>query len=84
MPPSPPSPTVCLLFVRIHSHLATDPRYPPSSPSRPLRRPRLLRRTKGYHNVGWHGNPEVRTPTLDGLAMTGVRLEHHYTYKYCR
>lgn len=38
----------------------------------------------GYHNVGWHGNPEVRTPTLDALARGGVRLERHYTFKYCR
>jgi arylsulfatase A-like enzyme len=32
----------------------------------------------GYHNVGYHGNKEIRTPTLDRLALGGVRLERHY------
>ena len=38
----------------------------------------------GFNNVGYpHGpydyaNPEARTPTMDKLAMDGVRLERHY------
>jgi hypothetical protein len=41
----------------------------------------------GFNNVGYpHGprgyaNPEARTPTLDRLALEGVRLERHYVYK---
>ena len=37
----------------------------------------------GWHNVGWSGNQEARTPHLDELAMSGVRLERLYTFKYC-
>ena len=44
----------------------------------------------GFNNVGYPhgpsggaGNPEMRTPTLDQLAMEGVRLERHYVYKVC-
>jgi hypothetical protein len=36
----------------------------------------------GWNYPGYH-NPEVVTPTLDQLAKEGVRLESHYTYKYC-
>jgi hypothetical protein len=38
----------------------------------------------GFNNVGYEhgplskGNPEMKTPTLDRLAMGGVRLERHY------
>ena len=38
----------------------------------------------GFNNVGFDhgplskGNPEMRTPNLDRLAMDGVRLERHY------
>jgi arylsulfatase A-like enzyme len=37
---------------------------------------------QGWNYPGYH-NPEVITPTLDKLAAGGVRLESHYTYKYC-
>ena len=37
----------------------------------------------GWHNVGWSGNQEARTPHLDELAMSGVRVERLYTFKYC-
>jgi arylsulfatase B len=36
----------------------------------------------GWNYPGYH-NPEVISPTLDKLAIGGVRLESHYTYKYC-
>lgn len=36
----------------------------------------------GWNYPGYH-NPEVITPTLDKLAKEGIRLESHYTYKYC-
>jgi hypothetical protein len=37
----------------------------------------------GWNNVGWHGNAEVRTPTLDALLRDGIELERMYAYKYC-
>lgn len=36
----------------------------------------------GWRDVGWHGS-EIRTPNLDKLARTGVRLERHYVYPTC-
>lgn len=36
----------------------------------------------GWNDIGYHGS-EVRTPTLDRLAETGVRLEQFYVYPSC-
>ena len=36
----------------------------------------------GWKDVGWHGS-EIRTPNLDKLAKSGVRLERHYVYPTC-
>ena len=37
----------------------------------------------GHYDVGWR-NPEVTSPTLDALATSGIILNRHYVYKYCR
>jgi len=37
----------------------------------------------GWNNVGWHGNTEVQTPTLDKLVQAGIELDRMYAYKYC-
>lgn len=37
----------------------------------------------GWHFPGYHGNAEVRTPTIDALARGGVRLEGMYAYHMC-
>jgi len=38
----------------------------------------------GHNDVGWK-NPQISTPTLDGLVAhpQGVELTHHYVFKYC-
>jgi arylsulfatase A-like enzyme len=36
----------------------------------------------GWRDIGYHDS-EVRTPNLDKLAGTGVRLERHYVYPTC-
>jgi arylsulfatase A-like enzyme len=36
----------------------------------------------GWHDVGYHDS-EIRTPHLDRLARTGVRLDRHYVYPTC-
>ena len=36
----------------------------------------------GWGDVGYHG-AEIRTPTLDRLAASGVRLDRHYAYPVC-
>ncbi len=32
----------------------------------------------GYGDVGFHGNPLIKTPTLDELATAGSQLSHYY------
>ena len=36
----------------------------------------------GHNDVGW-ANPRVRTPHLDALAASGIKLSHFYTFKEC-
>lgn len=36
----------------------------------------------GYGDVGYHGSP-YRTPHLDALAASGLRLEQHYVFPMC-
>ncbi|MEA2632304.1 MAG: arylsulfatase, partial [Chloroflexota bacterium] len=36
----------------------------------------------GWDDVGYHGS-EIRTPNLDALAASGVKLEHHYVWPTC-
>jgi arylsulfatase A-like enzyme len=36
----------------------------------------------GWKDVGYHGS-EIRTPHLDKLAASGIRLERHYVYPTC-
>ena len=36
----------------------------------------------GWNDIGYHGS-EIRTPTLDKLASSGVKLENYYIQPYC-
>lgn len=36
----------------------------------------------GWHDVGYHGS-EIRTPNLDRLSASGVRLENYYVQPLC-
>jgi hypothetical protein len=36
----------------------------------------------GFHDIGYHGS-KIRTPNLDRLATTGVRLENYYVQPIC-
>eukprot|EP01062_Namystynia_karyoxenos_P038920 TRINITY_DN2828_c0_g1_i1.p1 TRINITY_DN2828_c0_g1~~TRINITY_DN2828_c0_g1_i1.p1 ORF type:complete len:558 (+),score=141.16 TRINITY_DN2828_c0_g1_i1:102-1676(+) len=36
----------------------------------------------GWHNIGFR-NPEVKSPTLDHLAKTGIILDRHYVFIFC-
>ncbi|KAH3795498.1 arylsulfatase B-like [Dreissena polymorpha] len=36
----------------------------------------------GFHDIGYHGS-EIRTPNLDNLAYSGVRLENYYVQPIC-
>lgn len=37
---------------------------------------------QGFRDVGYHGS-EIKTPTLDRLAATGVKLENYYVQPLC-
>jgi len=37
----------------------------------------------GYGDVGFHGSTVIRTPTLDRLAYSGVRLNNYYVQPIC-
>ena len=36
----------------------------------------------GWNDVSWH-NPLVKSPNLEGLANSGVKLEQHYSQHIC-
>lgn len=36
----------------------------------------------GWHDVGYHDS-KIKTPNIDRLAKTGVRLSQHYVYSTC-
>ncbi|KAK6177633.1 hypothetical protein SNE40_015693 [Patella caerulea] len=36
----------------------------------------------GYHDVGYHGS-EIKTPNIDRLSSSGVRLENYYVQPIC-
>lgn len=38
---------------------------------------------QGYGDVGYMGNPHIKTPNLDDLAKTGVRFDRFYTAPVC-
>eukprot|EP01062_Namystynia_karyoxenos_P038921 TRINITY_DN2828_c0_g2_i1.p1 TRINITY_DN2828_c0_g2~~TRINITY_DN2828_c0_g2_i1.p1 ORF type:complete len:522 (+),score=133.72 TRINITY_DN2828_c0_g2_i1:101-1666(+) len=42
----------------------------------------LLADDFGWNNIGFR-NPEIKSPTLDHLATTGIILDRHYVFKYC-
>ena len=37
----------------------------------------------GYRDVGYHGSTAIKTPTLDRLARSGVRLDNYYVQPLC-
>src|SRR3954468_17443387 len=51
----------------------------------PQRRPNLVvivADDLGWNDVGYHGSP-IKTPNLDRLAGSGVRMEQHYVAPVC-
>lgn len=36
----------------------------------------------GHSDIGYY-NDKIHTPTLDALAADGIKLDRHYTYKFC-
>ena len=37
----------------------------------------------GFNDVGFHGSPQILTPTIDALAEKGTILSRHYSLPYC-
>ncbi len=42
----------------------------------------LIADDEGWRDIGYR-HPDFRTPNLDRLAATGVKLEHHYVFPTC-
>ncbi len=38
---------------------------------------------QGYGDLGFHGNPKIRTPNLDRFARQAVRMKHFYVAPVC-
>jgi len=38
---------------------------------------------QGYGDLGYHGNPIIQTPNLDGLAAESVRMQNFYVSPVC-
>jgi arylsulfatase A-like enzyme len=38
---------------------------------------------QGYGDLGFHGNPKIRTPNLDRFARQSVRMKHFYVSPVC-
>ena len=34
---------------------------------------------QGYHDVSYYGTKDIRTPNIDALASSGIRLDNFYT-----
>jgi arylsulfatase A-like enzyme len=43
----------------------------------------ILTDDQGYGDLGFHGNPKIRTPHLDRLARQSVRVERFYVSPVC-
>ncbi|XP_060597804.1 arylsulfatase J-like [Ruditapes philippinarum] len=73
---------LCYLLSNIkksfHRTLKTTPQYPETRPNIIF----IIADDLGYNDVGYHGS-EIKTPNLDQLAMSGVRLENYYVQPVC-
>ncbi len=67
-----------LMFFVACSSTDGTPNPPPSKPNIVL----ILADDMGWNDVGYHGS-EIKTPTIDKLATSGVRLEQFYTPSLC-
>ena len=57
---------------------------PTSAATRPRPDAQRARADLGWNGLGFNGhNDEVKTPTIDALAKSGVICDNHYAYKFC-
>lgn len=62
------------------------PRLPPLTPNSSAPRPHLIMWVvddQGWANIGYHNPKNVITPVADELAAAGIKLDRHYTYRWC-
>lgn len=59
---------------------------PAAAQTKPARRPNvilIMTDDQGYGDLGFHGNPKIRTPNLDRFARSGVRLRNFHVAPVC-
>ena len=62
------------------------PPLPPLPPDPSAPRPHIVMWVvddQGWANIGFHNPGNVHTPTTDALASEGIKLDRHYTYRWC-
>src|SRR5690349_21470371 len=65
--------------------LAVVPPAPGQTPGQP-KRPNVvvvITDDQGHGDLGFHGNPQIKTPNLDRLARQSVRMRHFYVAPVC-
>src|SRR6187549_4082036 len=65
-----------LLFILLF--IAAQPGFAAETPTRP-NIVLVMADDQGWGDTGYNGHPELKTPNLDELAKTGLRLNRFYT-----
>ena len=83
-------------MIIMHAHQGVPPKlicliallflFVKSSPAQISERPNVLliiTDDQGYGDLGFHGNPKIRTPNLDQLARASVQFQRFYVSPVC-
>lgn len=71
--------TLAFLFLLVSPVKAKEAEEVPPRPNIIL----LMGDDHGWEEVGYHGHPYVKTPCLDEMAASGLRLDHFYAQPSC-
>jgi arylsulfatase/arylsulfatase A len=78
-----------LKWLSVMTIVLTMPVWPGAAQRQASRNPRrpnvilIITDDQGYGDLGFHGNPVIRTPNLDRLARESARFKHFYVSPVC-
>jgi arylsulfatase A-like enzyme len=78
-----------LKWLSVMMIVSTMPVWPGAAQRQASRNPRrpnvilIITDDQGYGDLGFHGNPVIRTPNLDRLARESARFKHFYVSPVC-